>query len=389
MKRILLVVLRFFLYCFSYVVRLFTRVDKHKIVCVANGGKIYGCNPKYITEYLLANSTEFTIYWLFDKHADISDLDKRIHVLRPFSIKYVWVINTAGIIINNFRTRFYEMSWRKRKGQIYIMTWHGPLALKRIEKDVHTEGRDLYNKIIDDDNKQCDLMLSCSQFTNRLIRGAMDFKGEILESGLPRNDIFYHREVFPSLKEKVYKRYGIPYELKVVLYAPTFRTDHTTDCYNIEWHKIVPALNKYFNDGNFVILYRLHPDLIVPVGVGEDGSARIINVSEYPDIQELLCISDILITDYSSSMFEFALLKRPCFIYASDHESYDRSYYFNIKELPFPFASNSEELCEIINHFNNSKYLSLLDSFYTKEFGYYENGSACESLYHWLHSKTN
>ena len=266
------------------------------------------------------------------------------------------------------------------------MTWHGPIPIKMIEKDVKIDGRQSYFERIDRDNKKCDLMLSCSTFTTSLIRNAMDYKGEVLEEGLPRNDIFFKVNLFEDISNKIKIRYGIKAESKIVLYAPTFRTDHTIDSYNIEWDTLVPCISNLFNGRDFVVLYRLHPDLNISVNIDPNRIVNLVNVSDYPDMQELLCISDVLITDYSSSMFEFAMLKRPCFIYASDYDSYDRSFYFNIKKLPFPFASDNDGLKENLIRFNLSEYQKILDYFMTERIGLFDKYNACESLCLWMQS---
>ncbi len=389
MKKYVLIIVRFIMYCCSMVIRLFSKIDSHKVFCIANEGKIYGCSPKYISEYILSNSSEYQVYWIFDKHTDVSEVDPRIHIVKPFSLKYLWTINTAGFVFNNFRSRFYNLSWKKRNAQKYIMTWHGPMPLKKIEKDVTAGDRNTYIEIIDKDNKCCDLMLSCSKFTTELIRRAMDYKGEVLEEGVPRNDILFKTKTFSKLKEKVFSKYNISNNEKVVLYAPTFRTNHGTDKYNIDWSIVSPALNKFFYSDKFVILYRLHPDLLIKFDFGEECNGRIINVSDYLDIQELLCVADLFITDYSSTMFEFALLKKPCILFASDYETYDRQFYFDIQKLPFPLATNSESLAVNIMEFDKILYNNKVNLFMSKEIGFFEKYDACGKLFNWMQKQVN
>jgi CDP-glycerol glycerophosphotransferase len=101
-------------------------------------------------------------------------------------------------------------------------------------------------------------------------------------------------------------------------------------------------------------------------------------------MQELLCIADMLITDYSSSMFDFAMLRKPCILYATDVAQYDRGYYFNFKHLPFPLAESENELLSILKDFNEEKYLSGLEKFYEETIGLYEDGHASESIACWM-----
>ena len=107
----------------------------------------------------------------------------------------------------------------------------------------------------------------------------------------------------------------------------------------------------------------------------------------YHDMQELLCISDMLITDYSSSMFDFAMLHRPCLLYATDVDQYDRGYYFDFAEMPFPLARNMQELESIVAEFDNELYEQRLDSFFEERVGFVEDGHAAEALAGWMRSK--
>ena len=107
-------------------------------------------------------------------------------------------------------------------------------------------------------------------------------------------------------------------------------------------------------------------------------------MTRYHDMQELLCISDMLITDYSSSMFDYAMLRRPCVLYATDVEQYDRGYYYDFCELPFPLARDGEQLTKIIEEFNHEEYLAALDKFLNTTLGIKERGIASEELAKWM-----
>ena len=101
-------------------------------------------------------------------------------------------------------------------------------------------------------------------------------------------------------------------------------------------------------------------------------------------MQELLCASDMLITDYSSSMFDMGMLKRPCILYATDAEAYDRGFYFNLRELPFPLAENEEQLLATIEAFDSAAYTTRLNTFFTERVGLKEDGHASEALAEWM-----
>jgi CDP-glycerol glycerophosphotransferase len=116
------------------------------------------------------------------------------------------------------------------------------------------------------------------------------------------------------------------------------------------------------------------------------NAPEVVDMTRYHDMQELLCVSDMLITDYSSSMFDYAMLRRPCLLYATDVEQYDRGYYYDFKDLPFPLARNGEQLRELIANFDEDIYLNRLDDFLENTLGLKECGTAAKGLAEWMRS---
>jgi CDP-glycerol glycerophosphotransferase len=136
---------------------------------------------------------------------------------------------------------------------------------------------------------------------------------------------------------------------------------------------------------NLTVIVRMHPNLINKVDtsslVNYEG---VVDGTLYPDMQELLSASDLLITDYSSSMFDFSMQRRPCLLYATDIEQYDRGYYYDFTKLPYPLARNQEELLRIISEFNSEEYGSRLADFLDNELGVVESGVAAKALAEWM-----
>ena len=348
----------FTLYFIGCIIRLFTKVHKNRILCWSYYGKKYSCNPRYITEYLLEhNPNEFEIYWAFmDKHK--LSLPPQIKAVSYNSLKYLYLLNTSEYVITNARTEIKTFKvWKKRKGQKYIMTWHSSMGIKAIEKDVADKLGPFYVGAAKTDSEYCDLIFSGCKFRSNVIRRAFWYDNEILEKGTPRNDMLFDKSKYNVLKEKIFTTYSIPNDAKILLYAPTFRKDHKLHYYKLNWDRIVNVLNNKFNN-NFYILLRLHPNMI---GDCEDVSTllnyqKVIDVTLYEDMQELLTVSDILITDYSSSTFDMALTYKPCFIYATDYSTYDRGTYLALDSLLFPFAQSENELIDLLKNFDSSVY---------------------------------
>ena len=370
---------------FSLIIRCFTRVHKGRMMCWAYTFKQYSCNPRYLTEYLLENNPEFEIFWVFKGNVDTSGVDKRIKCVRYKSLRYFLLVNTAEFFITNARTDPYRIYWHKRKGQKYVMLWHGGVALKRIEKDAEAQLSYSYLKKAKIDSKVCDLMISGCRFQTSLLKEKFWYDGEILEKGIPRNDVFFDKARHPEMRERICRKYGISPDSRIVLYAPTFRRDKSIEPYRINWSRVVPELRKIYGTEKVSILLRLHPNLIGKADASSlVNDESVIDVTRYHDMQELLCVSDLLITDYSSSMFDITMLKKPCMLYATDIEKYNRGYYFDFAELPFPLARNEEELIGNIRTFDSAAYEEAVESFFEKHIGLCEDGNASKAIAGWL-----
>jgi CDP-glycerol glycerophosphotransferase len=370
---------------FSFIIRCFTRVHKGRMMCWAYTFKQYSCNPRYLTEHLLENNTEFEIFWVFRGNVDTSGVDKRIKCVRYKSLQYYILVNTAEFFITNARTDPYRIYWHKRKGQKYVMLWHGGVALKRIEKDAEAQLSYSYLKKAKIDSKVCDLMVSGCRFQTSLLKEKFWYDGEILERGIPRNDVFFNKARHPEMKDRICHKYGISPDSRIVLYAPTFRRNKSIEPYRIDWSRVVPELRKIYGTEKISILLRLHPNLIGKADASSlINDESVIDVTRYHDMQELLCVSDLLITDYSSSMFDITMLKKPCMLYATDIEKYNRGYYFDFAELPFPLARNEEELIGNIRTFDSAAYDESVESFFEKHIGLCEDGNASKAIAGWL-----
>lgn len=369
----------------SSLIRLKYPVKKGLVVCWSYNFKQYSCNPKALTEYLLENNPEFEIVWVFKKGVDTSGVDKRIKCVTYRSSEYLQAINTAEFLITNCRTHPYDICWKKRPGQKYLMLWHGGMALKKIEKDAEEKLGYQYPKKAKADSKACDLMISGCGFHTRLAKEKFWYEGEVLENGLPRSDIFFDTSAHETIKKAIHKAFDIDSSHKIVLYAPTFRKPATIEPYRIDWKEVVPQLRKTLKAEAVTVLLRLHPNLI-----GRFDTSSLINspdvkdATAYHDMQELLCASDMLITDYSSSMFDMTLLGRPCMLYATDAEQYDRGYYFELEQLPYPLARNQEELIRNLEEFDLDKHRSDCMDFDREYIKSVERGKGSEGIAKWM-----
>ncbi|MBO5717818.1 MAG: CDP-glycerol glycerophosphotransferase family protein [Alistipes sp.] len=369
----------------SLFARLGTKVTPGRVVCWAYNYKQYGCNPRYLTEYLLEHYPDMEIVWVFRRGVDTSAVDPRVKCVRFRTWEYLKMINSAEFLVTNSRTDPWHIYWHKRPEQKYLMLWHGGAALKRIERDVEEKLGFSYVQKAKRDSKVCNLMISGCRANTELIKRSFWYSGEILERGIPRNDIFFDTTRHNAIRQRINREYNIAQDSRIVLYAPTFRRSGTLEPYHIDWDKMRPALKRILQCDNLTVIVRMHPNLINKVDtsslVNYEG---VVDGTLYPDMQELLSASDLLITDYSSSMFDFSMQRRPCLLYATDIEQYDRGYYYDFTKLPYPLARNQEDLLRIISEFNSEEYGSRLADFLDDELGIVEKGDAAKALAEWM-----
>lgn len=365
----------------SQTVRLFTRTKKGRILCWSYSGKQYSCNPRALTEYFLQRHPgEYDIYWELKKDAVRADIPAEIKVVHPHTWRHIIAVNTAEYIITNARTGILAHSWLKRRTQTYVMAWHSSMGIKKIEGDIAEKLEAGYVKSCKRDSQWCDLIFSGCRFRSEVIRRAFWYDGDILEHGTPRNDRLFDTDSHADIRRNIYEKYSIAPECYLVLYAPTFRKDGKTDHYRLDWTKVSETFEKQ-SGKRTCLLIRMHPNLIGKVGnvTTAINAPRAIDVTRHHDMHELLIAADALITDYSSSIFDMALLRRPVLIYAPDYDTYDRGTYFRLDKLPYPFARNEEELIGVIQNFDTKTYQAANENFLRQTLGTFEEGKACEN----------
>lgn len=362
-KKVLFVFLKIFYVC---------PVKQNRIVFFSYYGRQYSCNPKFLTEYLLANNTDhLDIWWQFLNPEKFGQLEDRgVHLTKYDSLRGILNLMTAKVVVTNVDYPIYVPF---RKKQFLINTWHGGGAYKKVATDIHS----LVScrlKTEEQSKKLVNLYISSSSlFTKFVIRGAFQFTGEVLECGMPRNDILLGdtQSVYKAVREKL----QLPSGQKIVLYAPTFREDLSIQDYGLDFPGMQAALKKRFG-GEWVCFFRAHANLVRQFhNLKLENS--VINVSDYDEMQELLCAADVLITDYSSSMWDFSLMKKPCFLYAVDKAAYqqERDFYLPMERWPFPYADNNETLQSNIALFDERAYVQAVDRHH-EELGSTESGEA-------------
>ncbi|MBR6838261.1 MAG: CDP-glycerol glycerophosphotransferase family protein [Alphaproteobacteria bacterium] len=352
-------------------------VKKNKVIFNNINGLGYACNPKYIAEEMLKDG-DFQLFWVVDKNKtiDYKSFPEQIKLVKLGSYSFIYHLFTSQFIISN--VRFDIWNWyKKRKEQLYIQTWHGGLGLKKVEADL-TNLPDFYINAAKLDAANTDFMMADSEFQKKQIfERAFWYDGPVCEFGLPRHDIFFQDN--SNIKNKVCDTLHIDKNIKICMYAPTFRNSYSLDVYKLDYAALRHALINKFGD-EWIILSRLHPNLAHMKNVLPD-LPYVYDASKYPDMQELLAASDVVISDYSSCLLDFMITKRPGFIFATDIDAYikERDFYISLYDFPFTIATNNNELVSNIQSFDNDTYTQSVNSF-LKDKGLYDDGHASEKV---------
>lgn len=334
----------------------FLKINNKKIVVDNFSGKGFGDNPKYIIEEILKEHENLDIVWIIRKGADTKLFPKNIRLVKINTIKSIYEYATAKVWIDNIKSNYRSY---KRNEQFYLQTWHGGVSLKKVEKSVESNLPKFYVRRSKLDSKLIDAMISNSKWQTNDYKTNFWYDGPVYETGLPRNDLFFN-ETNTQVVEKVKEYFSIAKEKKVILYAPTFREyksiQEQQKIQKIDEEAIIKAFQRKFGE-EYVIIERFHPNVSSEMVINEDENIK--NGNNYPDMQELLATADILITDFSSSIFDFIAKSNKVFLYAPDYDDYlknERSLNFNVKEdLPFSLALTKEQLEENINSYEENE----------------------------------
>lgn len=354
-------------------------VDKNLILFESGIGKQYGDSPRYIYEEIVNRNLDYKKVWVINRKMNF--IDPNTKTIKRLSPQYYFYLARAKYWVNNQNFPTYI---KKRKETTYLQTWHGTPLKKMLFDIENVQGRDDgYLERVHNATKTWSYLISPSEYATNAFRSAFHYNGEILQIGYPRNDIFY-RDDIEEIARKVKKELVLPEGKKVILYAPTFR-DNENNGKNKFVFKLRMDLNKLKEElgEEYIILLRMHVVISNKLVIPEELQDFAYNVSNYPDIQELCLISDILMTDYSSIMFDFANTKKPLLFFTYDLEEYKndiRGFYMDFeKEAPGPFLFTTEDIIDAVKNIDDikEKYSEKYDKFYEK-FCSLEDGNAAK-----------
>lgn len=315
------------------------------VVFMSFGGRQYADSPRALHEELVRRGSSVERLWVVrDGRAVIPPSGR---VLRSGSREYYGAMSRARfVVVNGFLPEWF----RRRPDQVIVETLQGT-PLKRIGLDVpHLRSTMRRSWQWESQMANWQYVLSGSGYASPILRGAYGFEGEILELGLPRNDVLAGPERDARAAE-TRRTLGIPEGARVVLYAPTYR-DHVIDRrgrYRMDQHlDVAPVLAALGPDA--YLLIRKHPSVADAVDTG--GFDNVLDVSMWQASHDLLAAADLLITDYSALAVDFANTGRPMVFFAYDLESFRdeiRGFYIDYEaEVPGPIVRTTAELADTL-----------------------------------------
>ena len=320
---------------FSYLFNLFKifPVNKNRISFIIDSRESFKGNLDYIKkEFEKRGNYEFNMFYK----------DK-------FSFSNFKKLATSRYIFLN--DNFFPMAFMNFKDESeVIQLWHAPGAFKKFGgSSCSSQEREILSKI----SENTDYLITSSKNVENYYSEAFQIdKSKIKPLGLPRLDYYFENHDVEALKTNFYKKYNIDPNKKIVLYTPTFRDEEKFN--NVFNYFNLDNFNQELGD-DYVLALRLHPK-IKKFYKGEISSkSRYVDCSDYENEQELLLISDILITDYSSIMIEFAVLNKPIVFFVYDYDSYvnnERGFYFDFKKtVPGPVVYDDKSLIDVIKNY--------------------------------------
>ena len=371
-------------------------IKSNRIIFNSQKGKQYACNPRFLYEFLYKqHGDKFQYVWCLNNPPESLSNREGIIIVKYNSLRYFYYQMTSKVIVANIPSPCYVP---RRNNQFMIDTWHGGGAYKRIgmsvpkQESLSKSPKKVISASDTSDNAKWEMykayynaldtnlfLSSSKKFTDVMYNSQMLPKEAYWEIGMPRNDVFFGD--YSSISEKAKKKLGIESGKKVILFAPTYRGNvkHQQYKMNLNIQMCLDAAKERWG-GEWVFVFRMHihSDSLDKDRIPENA----VNASKYDEMQELLCMADVFITDYSSSQWDFALTKKPAFLFTPDLDYYlnkDRGFYTSMDDWAFPYAKSNEELADLIKNFDKEKHLRKVQR-HLELLGSCEDGHATEKI---------
>lgn len=348
-------------------------IQKGVVLFDSFNGKVIGDNPLDIFLELQKVRPDLKFYWTIGAG---TKAPAGATGVRFESKQWLDLLASAEYIVANTSLPWY---FRKVKGQTYLQTWHGT-PLKRLVHDIPPGSlTKSYLDTMDREAAAWDYLISPSPFCSEVLPRAFGYIGEVLEAGYPRNDRLKTHTA--ADRKRIRESLGVTDSKTVlILYAPTWRDYQRTATGN--WD-LVSYLEPYIKlPEGFQIMFRGHTNTHNVNSAKAAGSS--LDVTRYPDVTELYIAADVLITDFSSVMFDFSVTGKPIMFLAPDLERYraERGFYFDFEaEAPGPILKTEAEVLETLGKLpETAKTFQSAYKHWQSKFNGLEDGKASERV---------
>ncbi|MFC8224756.1 CDP-glycerol glycerophosphotransferase family protein [Streptomyces sp. NPDC057287] len=357
-------------------------VRRGSVVFESHMGTCYGDSPRAVHEEVRARGLPLRCVWSYADSPAGFPADARL--VRRWSWRYLWALARAEYWVDN---QGFPLHLGKPSGTTYLQTWHGS-AYKRM-------GFDETRVRLQNTPQRERLQQAVHRFDHFLVRSGHDERtlarayrlpeSTLLRTGYPRNDALLAARARDEAEGRLPRpalaaELGLPDHRKVVLYAPTFRGGPGKR----RRQRLLldaAAFAERFGD-TYTLLVRAH--YLEAASLPACPPGTVVDVSRHHDVSELLALADVLVTDYSSIMFDYALLDRPIVLFAPDLDAYaaERGSYFDLREkAPGPVAATEEELFSALARLKASDTdFQERRAAFAEEFGGYDRGDAARAV---------
>lgn len=359
-------------------------IDNNLVVFSSYNMRSYNDNPKYICEALHRIRPQTFMVWLFRdveaaraKYA-IPGYVRCVEWKTPMSNFF---LGRARVIVDNWQ----KPDWlRLGRDPIYLFSPHHDRSFKH---GGFTKEDRLYNRIVE---SHASIMTTGSDFNKRFLRMAAHFKGPYLDVGLPRNDILVRND--PMDEARIRSKLNLEPRTKILLFAPTYRDlnrrEGRRETVTLDINRVLDVLEEATHE-RWLCLYRAH---YLSLGLNLDHLSkfpRLTDVTDYPEMAELLRIADAMISDYSCAAGDFALRGKPIWLYVADideYAKYSRKFYVNPLDTPYWCARTPVELEALIRQTTPEKARENCREV-LEYYGTHETGNASEEAARYICSK--
>lgn len=333
-------------------------IRKNRVLLINNLSHKYAGNPKYVAEYLMAHYGDKLELVISVKQPEAYDhlRQRGFCVVKFNSLQYFIKAMTSKVFLTNSGGYSYLPL---RKSQYAINTWHGGAAYKKCGIDMYSNSKTFRADLKLQAKQTSAFMSTCSRFTEEFSRALIIPKEVFWGVGMPRNDMLIHPD--ENLRRQVRQKIGLAEDEKLILFAPTYRKvddnyfrDSIAINYGLDSDLVVKAMTQRFG-GKWRFAVRYHPNVVNRQDMQGENA---LDLTDYEDMQELLLAADAMINDFSSSLWDYMLTGKPCFLFATDLEHYiaTTEVYTPVSQWPYPQAVNNDQLEKNILEFDAEKY---------------------------------